>query len=181
MKRTAAGSCTDGRRSASIRKKEVELDDGNRIPYDALCVAAGSSPFVPPFEGLDTVQKKFSFMTLDDALGAGKGADRKPRPDRRRGSDRPEMRGGDCRDARGITVFDLADRVLSSILDKECAAMMQKHLEQHGIRFFSEDSAVRFDGRNGRHEKRRRSRSMSWCLPSASAPIPHLSGRSAAK
>lgn len=49
-------------------KKKTELDDGTILPYDALCIASGSSPFVPPFDGLDTVEKKFSFMTLDDSL-----------------------------------------------------------------------------------------------------------------
>ena len=44
-----------------------------------------------------------------------------------------------------ITVCDLADRVLSSILDDECAALMQKHLEGHGIKFMLGDTAVKFD------------------------------------
>ena len=35
--------------------KTLTLSDGKVLPYDALCVAAGSSPFVPPFAGLDTV------------------------------------------------------------------------------------------------------------------------------
>ena len=49
-------------------KKIITTDKGTKIPYDAACAATGSSPFVPPFEGLDTVENKFSFMTLDDAL-----------------------------------------------------------------------------------------------------------------
>ena len=48
--------------------KTVRLDDGTALPYDALCVAAGSSPFVPPFEGLETVENRFTFMTIEDAL-----------------------------------------------------------------------------------------------------------------
>ena len=44
-----------------------------------------------------------------------------------------------------ITVCDLADRVLSSILDSDCASMMQKHLESNGIQFMLGDSAVSFD------------------------------------
>lgn len=45
-----------------------------------------------------------------------------------------------------ITVCDLADRVLSSVLDADCAALMQKHLEDNGIRFLLGDSADHFDG-----------------------------------
>ena len=37
--------------------------------------------------------------------------------------------------AASITVCDLADRVLSSILDADCAATVQKHLEANGIQF----------------------------------------------
>ena len=44
-----------------------------------------------------------------------------------------------------ITVCDLADRVLSSILDAECAAYMQKELENHGVSFMLGDTAVKFD------------------------------------
>ena len=49
--------------------KTVTLTDGQTLPYDELCVASGSSPFVPPFAGLDTVplEKRFTFMTLEDA------------------------------------------------------------------------------------------------------------------
>ncbi len=133
--------------------REAVLDDGTRLPYTALCVAAGSSPFVPPFEGLETVPEKYAFMKLDDALALEKAID---------SSSRVLIVGAGLiglkcaegiRDrAAEVTVCDLADRVLSSILDSECAAMMQAHLEQHGIRFFLSDSAERFEG-NRAHMK----------------------------
>ncbi len=138
-----------GRRAVSIEpaNRVVLLDNGASLPYDRLCVAAGSRPFVPPFEGLETVKNRFSFMTLDDALslesvmtdtsrvlivGAG-------------------LIGLKCaegiRDRVGsITVCDLADRVLSSILDAECASFVQNHLEENGISFMIGDTATRFDG-----------------------------------
>jgi NAD(P)H-nitrite reductase large subunit len=37
--------------------KAVILNDGILLPYASVCVAAGSSPFVPPFTGLETVEK----------------------------------------------------------------------------------------------------------------------------
>ena len=48
--------------------------------------------------------------------------------------------------AKEVTVCDLADRVLSSILDDESAKIVQTHLESHGIRFLLGDSAVSFSG-----------------------------------
>ena len=126
--------------------KNVTLNDNTLLSYDSLCVVTGSRPFVPAFEGLDSVENKFSFLTLDDTLalesavtkdsnvliiGAG-------------------LIGLKCAEGlknrvSGIVVCDLADRVLSSILDKECAFMMQKHLEENGIRFLLGDSAKRFE------------------------------------
>ena len=46
---------------------KVVLEDGEELPYGKLLVATGSTPFVPSFEGLDTVEKKFTFLSLDDA------------------------------------------------------------------------------------------------------------------
>lgn len=127
-------------------KRVVMMDDGAELPYTALCVATGSSPFVPPFEGLDKVEKKFGFMTLDDALGLEKVID---------GDSRVLIVGagliglkcaeGIVNRVGSVTVCDLSDRVLSSILDTECAAMIQSHLEKHGITFHLNDSVSRFE------------------------------------
>ena len=59
-----------GKKAVSINKekKEALLDDGSVLPYTSLCLATGSSPFLPSFEGLDIVPEKYSFLTLDDAL-----------------------------------------------------------------------------------------------------------------
>ena len=136
-----------GRKAVHIHpeEKQVGLDDGTDVPYSELCLAAGSAPFVPPFEGLESVRNAYSFMTLDDALRLDKAL----RPDSRVLIMGAGLIGLKCAEgiaarAGSVTVCDLADRVLSSILDAESAAMMQKHLEAHGIRFFLKDSAVRF-------------------------------------
>lgn len=139
-----------GRKAVKIDStaKNVTLDDGAVLPYDSVCVAAGSSPFVPPFAGLDTVEKKFSFMTIDDTLALEEAVDK---------SSRVLIVGAGliglkCAEGlrdrvASITICDLADRVLSSILDTECAAVMQKHLEANGISCMLGDSAASFDGR----------------------------------
>ena len=127
--------------------KTVTLEDGTAFPYDSVCVATGSSPFVPPFTGLDTVKKKFSFMTLDDTLALEAAIDKTSRVLIVGAG----LIGLKCAEGlrdrvESVTVCDLADRVLSSILDTECAAMMQKHLESNGITFMLGDSASSFDG-----------------------------------
>ena len=138
-----------GRRAVSIDKdaKTVLLDDGEAVPYDALCVAAGSTPFVPPFAGLDTVENKYPFMTLDDALALDGVIDENTRVlIMGAGLIGLKCAEGICERVKSVAVCDLADRVLSSILDAQCAAMMQKHLEAHGMTFYLSDSASRFEG-----------------------------------
>lgn len=136
-----------GRKAVSLDKenKKVILDDGSSVSYTSVCVAAGSSPFVPPFEGLEAVEKKFAFMTLEDTLALEKAVNED--------SDVLIVGAGliglKCAEGlygrvKSITVCDLADRVLSSILDTDCAAVMQKRLEENGIKFMLSDTVTKF-------------------------------------
>ncbi|MCR4906759.1 MAG: FAD-dependent oxidoreductase [Clostridiales bacterium] len=123
----------------------VTLDDGAVLPYKKLCVAAGSSPFVPPMTGLDTVEHKYTFMTMDDM----RALDRAVTPQSRVLIVGAGLIGLKCAEGlaervKSITVCDLAPRVLSSILDEEGAALMQAKLEEHGITFCLGDTVARF-------------------------------------
>ncbi len=127
-------------------QKTVALDDGGALPYTALCVATGSSAFVPPTEGLDSVEQKFTFLTLDDAVALKQAATEESRVLIVGAG----LIGLKCAEGlrplvKEITVCDLADRVLSSILDSDCAARMQAHLEQNGVRFLLPDTAVQYE------------------------------------
>ena len=127
--------------------KKVELDDGQIVAYDKLLVATGSKPFVPPMKGLDSVEKQFTFMTLNDAkaleaalfpsasvlvVGAG-------------------LIGLKCvegiRDkVASVTVVDMAARILPSILDAEGSALVQKSIEQKGVKVILSNSVKEFKG-----------------------------------
>jgi len=130
-----------------VEQKCVILDNGETESYDRLLLATGSSPVVPPIPGLDKVEKKFTFTTLDDAraleealfegarvliLGAG-------------------LIGLKC--AEGISkkkveiiCVDLSPKVLSSILDDQSSEMVRKHLEDHHIRFYLGRQVTGFEG-----------------------------------
>lgn len=125
--------------------KCLSLDDGTQKSYDRLCVATGSSPFVPPMEGLDAVEPKYSFLTLDDALALEKAITK----DSRVLIIGAGLIGLKCAEGikkrvRSVTVCDLAPRVLSSILDDTAASIVQKHLEANDIRFLLGDSVASF-------------------------------------
>lgn len=125
----------------------VALKNGENIPYDKLCICSGSSPFVPPMEGLDTVDKKFTFLTIDDSFALEEAVDENSRV-LIIGAGLIGLKCAEgLRDRVGsVTVCDLAPRVLSSILDDECAAVVQEHLTNCGIGFSLSNTAERFDG-----------------------------------
>lgn len=137
-----------GKSAAAIDpdEKKVQLNDGSVLPYTSLCVATGSSPFVPPTEGLERVEQKFTFLTLDDAIALKQAATSESRVLIVGAG----LIGLKCAEGlhalvKEITVCDLADRVLSSIMDNDCAARMQAHLKQNGVRFLLADTAVRYE------------------------------------
>jgi NAD(P)H-nitrite reductase large subunit len=127
--------------------KTALLADGGRIPYDKLLVATGSSPFVPPFEGLETVKSKFTFMSLGDARELSAALER----DKRllivgAGLIGLKCAEGVLRRVRSVTVLDLAPRILSSILDEDGAGLVQRRLESEGLEFRLAANIKRFEG-----------------------------------
>ncbi|MDP4120477.1 MAG: FAD-dependent oxidoreductase [Bacillota bacterium] len=127
------------------KKKTVTLDDNTSISYDKLLVSTGSSPFVPPMDGLDSVKNKFSFMTLDEA----KALDSALTSDSKVLIVGAGLIGLKCAEGihakvANITVIDLAPNILSSILDTQGSAIVQKHLESKGVVFKLGDSVQKF-------------------------------------
>lgn len=126
--------------------KTVALESGKTLSYDAVCIATGSTPFVPPVDGLESVKKVHTFMTLDDADALEKDLT----PDSRvlivgAGLIGLKCAEGILKRCTSVTVCDLAPRVLSSILDDDCAAIMQSHLEKTGVSFLLGDTAEKFE------------------------------------
>ena len=131
--------------SIDNNSKMVILDDSTKVEYDKLLVATGSSPFVPPMTGLDNVEKKFTFMTLDDA----KALEVELTKDKNvlvvgAGLIGLKCVEGICGKVNKITVVDLAERILPSILDEEGSSMIQKHIEKSGVEFILGDSVTEF-------------------------------------
>lgn len=134
-----------------IDEGEVVCDNGEHIPYDELLAAMGSSPFVPPIKGLETVEKQFTFMTEEDALSIEEAVCK----DSRVLIVGAGLIGLKCaeglKDRVGeITVCDLADTVLSSILDSECAEPVKAKLEENGIKLMLGDTAEEFSSNSAR-------------------------------
>jgi len=128
--------------------KKVTLSDSKQIDYDKLLVAAGSSAFVPPFEGLDSVKDKCTFMSLDDA----KKLETMLGKDKRVLIIGAGLIGLKCAEGihervKHITVVDLAARILSSILDDDGAKIVQNHMESNGVEFKLAASVKKFENK----------------------------------
>lgn len=136
-----------GVKAASIdaENKTVGLENGEKIGYDKLLVCTGSRPFVPPMAGIEKVENKFSFMTLDDALAIEKVLSK----DKKALIIGAGLIGLKCFEGIAekvaeVSVVDMADRILPSILDAEGSAFVQKGLEEKGAKFYLNDSVVKF-------------------------------------
>ncbi|HIW58225.1 MAG TPA: FAD-dependent oxidoreductase [Firmicutes bacterium] len=128
------------------KKKTVALSNGETIGYSRLLCATGSRPFVPPMGGLETVEKKFNFMTMDDA----KALDEAVTEDSRVLIIGAGLIGLKCAEGisgktRNIKVVDLADRILPSILDKKGSEIVQKYIEEQGVEFYLNNSAAKLE------------------------------------
>lgn len=127
--------------------KQVVLSDNGKVPYDKLLVATGSSAFTPPFNGLDAVKNRYSFMSLDDALKLEDAL----------GSDKRVLiigagliglkcAEGILKKVASVTVIDLAPRILPAVLDDYGSGIVQKHMESKGVQFMLSAKVKEFAG-----------------------------------
>ena len=127
-----------GRTAEAIdpESKKVLLSDGSQLAYDRLLCATGSAPFVPPFAGLERVKRQFTFLTLDDA----RALEAALTPQARVLIVGAGLIGLKCAEGIAarvgrITVMDLSERILSSILDERAARQVQEHIQAAGVNF----------------------------------------------
>jgi NAD(P)H-nitrite reductase large subunit len=124
-----------GRRVDQLHPDEhaVELENGERITWEKLLLATSGVPIVPPIEGIER-KGVFTFTTLDDAKAVDQFLN---------GVARAVVIGGgligvsvtEALVKRGIrvTVVEMKERILNTILDDEASAMVEETLMQAGV------------------------------------------------
>jgi len=122
------------------QKREVILPGEVRVPCDKLLIATGGKPFVPPVEGLDR-RNVFTFQKWDDVKEIQKAV----KPGTKAviiGAGLIGMKAAEALSNLGtdVTVVEMANRVLSSILDEKAATLVRNVMEEHGIRFCLENT-----------------------------------------
>ena len=127
--------------------KKIVLENGESVSYDKVAICTGSRPFVPPMEGLDSVEDQTSFMTLDDAHRlAGLLGDQKDKDVLIIGAG---LIGLKCAEgilhlSKSLTIIDMAPRILPNVLDEYGSSFLQSYLEGLGMKFYLSDSVAKF-------------------------------------
>ena len=124
-----------GRRVNSLAPGEhtAELESGEHITWDKLLIASGGVPIVPRIGGLEK-KGVFNFITLDDAKAIDEFLD----------SDTTAVviGGGligtavtEALTQRGVevTVVEMKERILNTILDEQASLMAEEALENSGV------------------------------------------------
>jgi NAD(P)H-nitrite reductase large subunit len=123
-----------------IKRKEILFNtkhNKNVLMYDKLLIASGSRPVLPSIVGLSySYDNVFTFLSYEDSikiksnlnssskviiLGAGLIG--------------LKVAEGLSGQVNSITVIDLSDRIMSSTLDQSSACIIQRHMENHNIKF----------------------------------------------
>ena len=120
----------------NISKHNIKLEDGRTIAWGKLLLATGGSPIVPGIEGIDS-KGVFTFNRLDDAKAIDQFLSQY-----RREAKAVVIGGGligvsatEALVKRGVevTIVEMKERILNTILDEEASALVETALEKAGV------------------------------------------------
>lgn len=128
-------------------KKTVALKSNSEMPYDKLIVATGSIPFIPPVNNLHAQSNVYTFLDIASAMALKEVV---------KTDTKVVILGGGlialkaAEGLRGITsnisVIELADRILPTILDKNASDEVRTHIEKNNIKFYLKDTIANVIG-----------------------------------
>ena len=130
----------------NAKKKEVLLDNKEKVVFDKLLVATGASPKLENIPGIDKagvfplrtightaeIQSMLEKVKAVAVLGGGLIGLRAAYALKARGKD--------------VSVFVKSGSILSQIVDKDAASLMQKRIEEKGIKIFTGVAAKEITG-----------------------------------
>ena len=130
----------------NIKKKEILLDNKEKVKFDKLLIATGASPKLENIPGIDkkgvfplrTIEHMIEIQAMLDkvksvaVLGGGLIGLRAAYALKNRGKD--------------VSVFVKSGSILSQIVDKGAASLMQKRIEEKGIKIFTGVAAKEITG-----------------------------------
>lgn len=118
------------------KNQTITLNDASHFTYNKLLFATGSSSNLPPVEGINTTEGVFTLRTIEDVMTITR---------RAAGSKTVTLIGGGLLGLEAgnslsklglsVTIVEIFDRLLPRQLDAEGAAILQKQIEERGLKF----------------------------------------------
>ena len=124
----------------NINKHAIKLEDSRTITWEKLLLATGGLPIVPEITDIDP-KRVFTFTTLDDARAIDQFLNHYQR------KVRAVVIGGgligvsvtEALVRRGIdvTIVEMKERILNTILDEEASTLVETTLKQSGVKIIT--------------------------------------------
>ena len=133
----------------NFEEKTVQLESGEKIPYEKLLLATGGKPFVPKMEGSDK-DGVFTFTTLNDAqLLAAKIDAIKARSAIVIGAGLIGVSVTEALVKRGlkVTMVELQGKILSLLLDPKGSDIMEAVIRKAGVNIITGQSVQKIIGK----------------------------------
>jgi nitrite reductase (NADH) large subunit len=117
------------------RRRQVVVTDAGEYPYDALVLATGSFPFVPPVDGLSGTDGVFVYRTLDDLEAIRSYADGR-RVGAVVGGGLLGLEAANALRLLGLNthVIEFAPRLMPIQVDEAGGAMLRRYVEELGVK-----------------------------------------------
>ena len=117
-----------------VKDKKIVLDNGSKIDYDKLLLAAGASSFLPPIENLRTANNVIGLRNLDDAIKIKKIAPKvKNIAILGAGLVGVDALAGLLDYDVNLSLIEMGDRLLPLQLDKYAASKYEERLKKEGV------------------------------------------------
>ncbi|PKF34779.1 nitrite reductase small subunit NirD [Acinetobacter proteolyticus] len=130
-------------------RKVVHTEKGESVDYDRLIIATGSSPFIPPVQGVD-LKGVISFRDIYDVNTMIKYCETKKNAVVIGGGLLGlEAAYGLKQRGMNVTVLHLMDRIMERQLDGRASRMLRHSIEQKGINIITEANTEALIGEDG--------------------------------
>src|SRR3989338_8826461 len=130
----------------NTKKKEILLDNKEKAKFDRLLIATGASPKLENIPGIDK-KGVFPLRTIEHTIEIQSMLD-KVKSVAVLGGGLIGLRAAYALKTRGkdVSVFVKSGSILSQIIDKGAAGLMQKRIEEKGIKIFTGVAAKEIQG-----------------------------------
>ena len=124
-------------KNIDTKNQKITLVDKSNFTYNKLLLALGSSSVLPPIEGINTIEGVFTLRSVEDVLTITKRA-ALSKTVTLIGGGLLGLESGNGLGKLGlsVTVVEFFDRLLPRQLDGEGSVILQKQMEDIGLKFF---------------------------------------------